>query len=44
VSAYFTAEEQQELERAAAVQRVSLSSFLASTALHEARKINSLKK
>jgi uncharacterized protein (DUF1778 family) len=40
ITSYYTESEQEELTRAAATQGVSLSSFVASAALKEARKIN----
>jgi uncharacterized protein (DUF1778 family) len=40
ITSYYTESEQQELTAAAAKQGVSLSSFIASAALNEARKIN----
>jgi uncharacterized protein (DUF1778 family) len=40
VTSYYTKGEQEELTSAAAIQGVSLSSFVASAALKEARKIN----
>jgi len=40
ITSYYTESEQEELTSAAATQGVSLSSFIASAALKEARKIN----
>ena len=41
ITSYYTETEQQEIAAAAAAHGVSLSSFIASAALKEARKINS---
>jgi uncharacterized protein (DUF1778 family) len=41
ITSYYTEAEQRELATAARIQGVSLSSFIASSALKEARKINS---
>jgi uncharacterized protein (DUF1778 family) len=40
ITSYYTESEQEELINAAATQGVSLSSFIASAALNEARRIN----
>ena len=44
ITSYYTESEQQEIAAAAASQGISLSSFIASAALKEARKINPQKK
>jgi len=41
ITAYYTEEEQREIANAAAIQGVSQSSFVASAALRDARKISS---
>jgi uncharacterized protein (DUF1778 family) len=41
ITAYFTEKEQQEIAAAAAAQGLSLSSFIASVSLKEARKFKS---
>jgi uncharacterized protein (DUF1778 family) len=41
ITSYYTEEEQQEIASAAAAQGISLSSFIASVSLKEARKLNS---
>lgn len=41
ITSYYTKEEQQEIASAAAAQGISLSSFIASVSLKEARKLNS---
>jgi uncharacterized protein (DUF1778 family) len=43
ITAYYTDAEQKEIATAAAAQGVSLSSFIASVSLKEARKLNSVK-
>lgn len=40
ITSYYIASEQEEIATAAASQGISLSSFIASAALREARKIN----
>jgi uncharacterized protein (DUF1778 family) len=42
ITSYYTQNEQEEIATAAALQGVSLSSFVASAALKEARKTNPL--
>ncbi|MGA8620540.1 MAG: DUF1778 domain-containing protein [Candidatus Sulfotelmatobacter sp.] len=44
ITSYYIASEQEEIATAAASQGVSLSSFIASAALREARKINPRKR
>jgi uncharacterized protein (DUF1778 family) len=44
ITSYYTEKEQQEIESAAVAQGISLSSFIASASLKEARKLNSGKK
>jgi len=44
VTSYYTDEEQREIAAAAATEGVSLSSFIASIALKEARRVNSRKR
>jgi uncharacterized protein (DUF1778 family) len=41
ITSYYTEEEQREIASAAAAQGISLSSFIASVSLKEARKLNS---
>jgi uncharacterized protein (DUF1778 family) len=41
ITSYYTEKEQQEIAFAAAAQGISLSSFIASVSLKEARKLNS---
>ena len=41
ITSYYTEKEQQEIASAAVSQGVSLSSFIASASLKEARKLNS---
>ena len=41
ITSYYTEQEQQEIASAAVAEGISLSSFIASAALKEARKINS---
>ena len=41
ITSYYTQSEQEEIARAAGAQGVSLSSFVASSALNTARQINS---
>jgi uncharacterized protein (DUF1778 family) len=41
ITSYYTEKEQQEIASAAAAQGISLSSFIASVSLKEARKLNS---
>lgn len=43
ITSYYTEAEQREIELAAAAQGMSLSAFIASAALKEARKIKSRK-
>ena len=40
ITSYYTEEEQQEVAQAAKRQRISMSSFVASAALKEARRAN----
>jgi len=40
ITSYYTEEEQHEIASAAVAQGISLSSFIASAALKEARKLN----
>jgi hypothetical protein len=40
ISSYYTEQEQQEIAQAAQRQRVSMSSFVASAVLKEARRLN----
>ena len=44
ITSYYVENEQEEIATAAALQGVSLSSFVASAALKEARKINPQKR
>jgi uncharacterized protein (DUF1778 family) len=39
ITSYYTEQEQREVERAAKLQGISMSSFVASAALREARRI-----
>ena len=41
ITSYYTEDEQQEIASAAAAQGISMSSFIASVSLKEARKLNS---
>jgi uncharacterized protein (DUF1778 family) len=40
ITSYYTEQEQQEVERAARVHGISMSSFVATAALKEARRVN----
>jgi uncharacterized protein (DUF1778 family) len=40
ITSYYTAEEQDEIASAAATLRISISGFVASVALKEARRVN----
>jgi uncharacterized protein (DUF1778 family) len=44
ITAYYTEREQQEIAKAARAQGLSLSSFIASVSLKEARKLNSARR
>jgi uncharacterized protein (DUF1778 family) len=39
ITSYYTAQEQIEIEKAASQQKISMSSFVASAALKEARRV-----
>ena len=44
ITAYYTEREQKEIAKAAGAQGLSLSSFIASVSLKEARKLNSARR